>query len=120
MQRYLKAINATLSDGDIALLYRPIRIDGDELTTRRFCYLFFKESRVPFSNYRFSNRLVNAVDQLIRQIMSENKITNTMNSHFQLVHSFLIALHRLKMIILFEGCLPTVVLKFQKWRDFPD
>ena len=96
MQRYLKAINATLSDGDIALLYRPIRLDGDELTTRRFYYLFFKESRVPFSNYRFSNRLVNAVDQLIRQIMSENKITNTMNSHFQLVHSFLIALHRLK------------------------
>lgn len=96
MQRYLKAINTTLAEDDIALLYRPIRIAGDELAIRRFYYLFFKESRVPFSNYRFSNRLVNAVDQLIRQIMNENNITNTMNSHFQLMHSFLIALHRLK------------------------
>ena len=47
-----------------------------------------------FADYGFSQRLLNSVDELIRRILEENQITNNMNIHFQLMHSFLIGLQR--------------------------
>lgn len=96
MQRYLVDIKSTLAAWDMEIPHRPLRLEGDELTIRHFYYLFFKESRTPFSNYKFSNSLVSAIDQLIRQILADNEITNNMTVHFQLMHSFLIGLQRLK------------------------
>lgn len=65
---------------------------GDEGAIRHLFYLFFKESRMEFADYGFSQRLLNSVDELIRRILEENQITNNMNIHFQLMHSFLIGL----------------------------
>ncbi|MDT2662517.1 helix-turn-helix domain-containing protein [Enterococcus hulanensis] len=95
MQRYLITTRELLAEWDLELLKRPLMIKGDELAIRHFYYIFFKEARVPFSNYKFSLRLVKAVDQLIRQILLDNEIKNNMNLHFRLMHSFLIALRRL-------------------------
>lgn len=95
MQRYLVTIRNHLAEWGIKVPNRPLHVSGDELTIRHFYYIFFKEARFPFSNYRFSPRLVKAVDQLIRQILTDNNVTNNMNVHFQLMHSFLIALRRL-------------------------
>ncbi|MGG5372821.1 helix-turn-helix domain-containing protein [Enterococcus sp. AZ196] len=103
MQRYLIAIRERVVKWGISVLNRPLHIEGDELVIRGFYYKFFKEARVPFTNYKFSRRLVSAVDQLIRQILTENNVTNNMNIHFQLMHSFLIALRRLDNGYTLEG-----------------
>lgn len=96
MQRYLKSIQKELHDWGFQLYHRPLRFDGDEAMIRQFYYHFFKESRKAFANYGFSQELVTAIDQLIRQIMKNNRIVNNMSSHFQLMHSFLIGLQRTK------------------------
>lgn len=96
MQRYLIAIKSELLKWDIGVNHRPLQMVGDEASIRQFYYLFFKESRIQFSNYGFSKKLIDAVDQLIRRILADNHITNNMNVHFQLMHSFLIGLQRRK------------------------
>lgn len=96
MQRYLTAVKNGVVYWDISVEHRPLRVNGDEAAIRHLYYLFFKESRMPFTDYGFSQGLVDSVDQLIRRILEENRITNNMNVHFQLMHSFLIGLQRQK------------------------
>lgn len=96
MQRYLTSIKSVMIKWGIYLQHRPLRVDGDESMIRHFYYLFFRESRMVFSDYGFSKELVDSVDRLVRRILTENKVTNNMTIHFQLMHSFLIGLQRLK------------------------
>ena len=94
---------------DITVTHRPLQMVGDEGAIRHLFYLFFKESRMEFADYGFSQRLLNSVDELIRRILEENQITNNMNIHFQLMHSFLIGLqrqkhgHKMKRIYRYSG-----------------
>lgn len=96
MQRYLKAVKDEMVYWDITVEHRPLQLTGDEAAIRHLYYQFFKESRTPFADYGFSQRLIDSVDQLVRRILEENQITNNMNVHFQLMHSFLIGLQRQK------------------------
>lgn len=96
MQRYLKNIKHKLATWDISVHHRPLRVAGDEAILRQFYYLFFREARMAFVDYGFSKELLNSVDYLLRQLLKENQIDNNMNVHFQLMHSFLIGLQRLK------------------------
>ncbi|MBU5360190.1 helix-turn-helix domain-containing protein [Enterococcus raffinosus] len=96
MQRYLISVKKEVTKWDITVTHRPLQMVGDEAAIRHLFYLFFKESRMEFADYEFSQRLLNSVDELIRNILEENQITNNMNVHFQLMHSFLIGLQRQK------------------------
>ncbi|OJG46163.1 hypothetical protein RV04_GL001329 [Enterococcus hermanniensis] len=96
MQRYLKSIKQKLSHWNIHVYHRPLRVTGDEVTIRHFYYLFFKESRMSFNEYGFSEELVSSIDQMIQQLLEMNQISNNMNVHSQLMHSFLIGLQRIK------------------------
>ncbi|GCF95517.1 hypothetical protein NRIC_34080 [Enterococcus florum] len=95
LQRYLKKIDSGIQQWDFHIYHRPLRIEGNEEMIRQFYYLFFKEKRMPFKNYGFSERLLQGVDKFIHLLMQENNVTNNMNTHFQLLHHFLIALHRI-------------------------
>lgn len=77
MQRYLIAIKSELLKWDIGVNHRPLQMVGDEASIRQFYYLFFKESRIRFSNYGFSKNLIDAVDQLIRRILADNNLRIT-------------------------------------------
>ncbi|MBS6069467.1 MAG: helix-turn-helix domain-containing protein [Enterococcus avium] len=109
MQRYLISIKKEVIKWDITVTHRPLQMVGDEGAIRHLFYLFFKESRMKFADYGFSQRLLNSVDELIRRILEENQITNNMNIHFQLMHSFLIGLqrqkhgHKMKRIYRYSG-----------------
>lgn len=96
MQRYLISIKKEVTKWGIIVTHRPLQMKGDEGAIRHLYYLFFKESRMGFANYEFSQQLVNSVDELIRRILEENQIKNNMTVHFQLMHSFLIGLYRQK------------------------
>lgn len=96
MQRYLKTIKDTMIHCNVFVNHRPLRLEGDEAMIRHFFYLFFRESRMVFADYEFSQQLIDSVDQLVRQILADNQITNNMNIHFQLMHNFLISLQRQK------------------------
>ena len=96
MQRYLISIKKEVTKWGITVTHRPLQMEGDEGAIRHLYYLFFKESRMRFADYEFSQRLVNSVDELIRRILKENQIKNNMTVHFQLMHCFLIGLYRQK------------------------
>ncbi|MGH1648152.1 helix-turn-helix domain-containing protein [Enterococcus gilvus] len=96
MQRYLKSIDSEVTGWDISVEHRPIRLGGDENAVRHLYYLFFKESRLAFTEYPFSKEIIKVVDRLIRKILDDNHIKNNMTIHFQLMHSFLIGLQRQK------------------------
>lgn len=96
MQRYLKSIKNKLAYWDINVYHRPLRVAGDEVTIRHFYYLFFKESRMAFNEYDFSEELISSIDQMVQQLLEMNQISNNINIHSQLMHSFLIGLQRIK------------------------
>ncbi|MBO1304619.1 helix-turn-helix domain-containing protein [Enterococcus sp. 669A] len=106
VQRNLKFIENTLPVWNIHLRYRPLRIEGDEVMIRYFYYLFFKERRFPLQDYGFSEKLVELIDRYIRAFLSENQVGNSMHTHFYLMHSFLICLHRRKLNYCLDEPLP--------------
>lgn len=78
----------------ISLRTRPLKIEGNEKLLRHFYYLLFKEHRLAFHEYGFSDTLLRLIDRYIREVLIINQVENTMNTHFHLMHHFLICLHR--------------------------
>lgn len=90
----LRQIKRFLLQWEIDLAHRPLKVLGDEDLLRHFYYLFFKEQRLAFHEYDFSDKLVRLIDRYIRELLAANHAKNTMNTHFYLLHNFLICLYR--------------------------
>lgn len=87
-------LSSFFSQWEIELSSPPVKIFGNEAFLRHFYYLLFKEQRFSFHDYGFSDTLIRLIDQYIRDLLAANQVTNTMNTHFHLLHNFLISLYR--------------------------